>query len=502
MHTSHTSRTRRGRIVKVSVDPAANEPLYRQIYSSLRTDIRDGLLPAGARLPSTRHLASDIDVARSTVVQAYEQLRAEGYIEGILGAGTRVCDTVPDRVVSPPTGRDALAAGDGFEARFSNRARATIDSPRRLLSTLGRPPRAFRLGVPAVDIFPVETWGRLLAKRWARTSSRQLAYSGPSGYMPLREAIAEYLRGARGVRCTASQILVVSGSQQALDLCARVLLDPGDEVWLEDPGYHGARGAFVAAGAQIVCVPVDEEGIRVEDGRAAAPNACAAFITPSRQLPLGVAMSAARRRELLAWAREANAWVIEDDYDSEFRFASRPLPALQGSDDVGCVIYTGTFSKVMFPSMRLGYLVVPEPLIDAFEAMRHFADCQSAYLEQAVMADFIVDGHFERHIRRMRTIYRERQDVLVDAAARELGGLLDLPRSDSGMTLVGWLNPGISDSLVADAAKRRNIDVMPLSAFAMNRRLPDGLLLGYAGVSEVELREAVIELRKAIEEVS
>ena len=213
-------------------------------------------------------------------------------------------------------------------------------------------------------------------------------------------------------------------------------------------------------------------------------------------------MSAARRQELLAWAREANAWIIEDDYDSEFRFASRPLPALQGSDDVGCVIYTGTFSKVMFPSMRLGYLVVPEPLIEAFEAMRHFADCQSAYLEQAVMADFIVDGHFERHIRRMRTIYRERQDVLVDAASRELGGLLDLPRAEAGMTLVGWLNPGISDSLVADAAKRRNIDVMPLNAFAMNRRLPDGLLLGYAGVSEVELREGVTELRKAIEEVS
>ena len=295
--------------------------------------------------------------------------------------------------------------------------------------------------------------------------------------------------------------MMVAGSQQAIDLCARVLLDPGDLVWLEDPGYHGARGAFAAAGASVVPVPVDENGLDVAAARERAPTARMAFVTPSRQLPLGMTMTLARRLELLQWANESDAWILEDDYDSEFRYASRPIAALQGLDACGRVLYTGTFSKVMFPALRLGYLVVPEPLIEAFTAARHFADYHSPYLEQMVMADFIVEGHFERHIRRMRAIYQERQEVLVESAARELAGRIAVAPADAGMTLIGWLQPGDDDVGICGAAARAGVDVLPLTPFATSRRIDPGLLLGYSGVREDEIREGVIRLAAVFEGV-
>jgi GntR family transcriptional regulator/MocR family aminotransferase len=489
--------TRRGRILKISIDAGAGQPLYRQIYESVRLDILSGLLRAGARLPSTRDVAHDLGVARSTVVQAYEQLGAEGYVEGVLGAGTRVSTSLPERHLRPADGPRAAAAPAPFHGSCSRRAAALAEAPRRSQWVLGRSPRAFRAGVPAVDVFPVDVWGRLLAKRWSRTTPRQLAYAEPFGYLPLRTAISEYLRAARGVRCTPEQVLVVAGSQQALDLCGRVLLDPGDRAWMEDPGYHGARGALTAAGAEIVPVPVDDQGLVVARGVAAAPDARLVCVTPSRQLPLGVTMSLPRRLELLRWAVGAGAWVLEDDYDSEFRFASRPLAALQGIDESGCVLYMGTFSKVTFPALRLGYLVVPERLIEPFTAARHFADFHSPYLEQAVMADFIADGHFERHIRRMRAIYQDRQAVLVEAAHAELAGRLDVEPADGGMTLIGWL-PGGDDEAAARRAEAAGVDVLPLAPFAIRHRPPPGLLLGYAGVREPDLREGVTRLARAL----
>ena len=498
---SAVTPTRRGRIVKVAIDADSSEPLYRQVYASVRADIVQGNLTRGATLPSTRQLALDIGVARCTIVQAYDQLRAEGYVESVPGAGTRVSPVLPDdflRRTKPEAVPDELAA---FKGQPSRRGQAILSSPRRVQWTLGRPPRAFRAGVPAVDVFPMDTWGRMLSRRWQRMTSRMLAYSEPAGYPPLRQVVADYLRGARGVRCSPEQVFIVSGAQQALDLCARVLLDPGDRVWLEDPGYHGARGAFVGAGAEIVPVPVDREGLVVAEGERMAPDARLAFVTPSRQLPLGVTMSTERRRELLSWAQDASAWIIEDDYDSEFRYATRPLPSLQGLDTHGCVVYVGTFSKVMFPSLRLGYVVVPESLTDVFAAARHFADYHSPLLEQAVLAEFIMDGHFERHIRRMRTLYRTRQDVLLEAAQAHLAGLMGVQRSDAGISAIGVLE-NIDDVAASRAADRAGIDTVPMSWFAIRHHPAPALLLGYAGVRESELRDGVARLAVVLESLA
>jgi len=492
-------RARRGRILAVAIDQKSGQPLYRQIYGHVRQCILDGRLASGARLPSTRQLAADLRVSRSTAVQAYEQLRAEGYIEGLGGAETRVSGALPDSFVraSPRDVDQKIPLRSSLVP--SVRARATAAAMRRSPPTFGLGPRAFRAGVPAVDVFPIDTWGRIMARRWSRTPARDLAYADPFGYRPLREAIADYLRAARGVRCTADQVMVVAGSQQGLDLAARVLLDPGDKVWLEDPGYHGARGAFTAAGANIVAVPVDQDGLDVMAGRTLAPDARLAFVTPSRQLPLGSTMSLPRRLALLEWAAASRAAFFEDDYDSEFRYASRPLPALQGLDRAGCVLYAGTFSKVTFPSMRLGYLVVPPALVDVFAAARHFMDFHSPFLEQAVMTDFIVEGHFERHIRRMRAIYHERQVLLVNLARERLGGLLDVRPADAGMTVVGWLGGGLDDVATAKAAERAGLHVLPLSPLAV-RPMPPALLLGYAGVRDDEIRDGVNRLAIVLEQ--
>ena len=292
--------------------------------------------------------------------------------------------------------------------------------------------RAFRPGMPAFDGFPFEEWSRYVARRWRNPATDLLGYGDAAGYRPLREAIARHLAVARGVRCDAGQVVIVAGSQQALDLAARVLLDPGDAVWIEEPGYLGARAALAAAGAKLVPVPVDAEGLDVAAGVALQRAAAMAYVSPSHQYPLGVTMSLSRRLALLEWARAAGAWVLEDDYDSEYRYAGRPLAALQGLDGDGRVIYLGTFSKVMLPSLRLGYLVLPPDLVDAFVAARAIADRHSPSVEQAALADFIVDGQLDRHIRRMRMLYAERQAALVDAAKRELAGVLDVPASDAG----------------------------------------------------------------------
>jgi GntR family transcriptional regulator/MocR family aminotransferase len=492
-------RARRGRILAVAIDQKSGQPLYRQIYSHVRQCILDGRLAPGARLPSTRQLAADLRVSRSTAVQAYEQLRAEGYIEGLGGAETRVSGALPDSFVRAGAREPDAPVPLRTSLVPSSRARATMAAHRRSAPPFGLGPRAFRAGVPAVDVFPVDTWGRIMARRWSRTPARDLAYGDAFGYRPLREAVADYLRAARGVRCTADQVMITAGSQQALDLAARVLLDQGDKVWLEDPGYHGARGAFTAAGANIAPIPVDNEGLDVMAGRTLAPDAKLAFVTPSRQLPLGSTMSLARRLALLEWATSSRAAIFEDDYDSEFRYASRPLPALQGLDRSGCVLYAGTFSKVTFPSMRLGYLVVPSALVDVFGAARHFNDFHSPYLEQAVMTDFIVEGHFERHIRRMRAIYHERQVLLVNLARERLGGLLDVRPADAGMTVVGWLGQGLDDIATARAAERAGLHVLPLSPLAI-RPMPPALLLGYAGVRDDEIRDGVNRLAIVLEQ--
>ncbi len=464
-----------------------NQPLYRQLYAELRDAVLAGRLAPGTWLPSSRVLAGELGVSRNTVVLAFDQLVAEGYLEGSARSGTRVAASLP-RTVSPPARR-----GTGAPL-LSRRGRALAEIP--IPPSGATPPRPFRAGAPALDEFPRALWARLAARHWRRASG--LSYGEPAGLAPLREAIAEYVRAGRGARCSAEQVIVVNGSQQGVDLAARVLLDPGDMVWMEDPGYQGARAALVGAGAQVLPVPVDDEGLMVEAGRQLAPGARLVYVSPSHQFPLGITMSAGRRLSLLAWAAQAGAWVLEDDYDSEFRYDAHPLACLQGMDQDGRVVYVGTFSKTLCPALRLGYLIVPEPLVDAFRAARSAADRHSPTLDQAVLADFLAEGHFARHVRRMRRIYLERQDVLVSAIHRRLGGLVHASSNPAGMHLVGWLAGGRGDVAVAARAAAAGVEAAALSGYSIGAKPRGGLLLGYAGFRPDAIRAAVDSLAAAL----
>jgi GntR family transcriptional regulator / MocR family aminotransferase len=474
-------------------------PLHRQLYEELREAILTRRLAPGMRLPSTRTLASELGISRYTAVDAFRQLCAEGYLEGKVGAGTCVARTLPDDLLRPAP--PATSAWRPLRERRPRSQRSDVQMAlgRPLLCTRRGQPRhsqPFQVGVPALDAFPGDHWGRLVA-RYARAMPVSMrGYQDPAGYAPLRRAIASYLAAARGVHCTAEQVIVVSGSQQGIALTAQVLLNPGEAVWMEDPGYLGAKGALLGAGARLIPVPIDAEGLEVEAGNARCPGARLAFVTPSHQCPLGVTMSLRRRLAVLEWAREAGAWIIEDDYDSEYRYVGRPLAALQGLDTAGRVIYSGTFSKVLFPALRLGYLVVPRDLLEAFTAARLFADMHPPPLEQAVLAEFMTEGHFARHIRRMRLLYAERQAALVETA-RSLSDWLDVRPSEAGMHLLGWLPGGSDDQAIAQLVARHLVITHPLSHYYIEPSEQRALLLGYASVPIPAIREGVRRLATA-----
>jgi GntR family transcriptional regulator/MocR family aminotransferase len=478
----------------VSVDRASGTPLYKQIYEEIRRAILDGSLRRGLRLPSTRLLAEELGVSRNIVVLAFEQLVAEGYLESKTGAGTSVANTMPDEIlhVGRRTGQERP-----FPKRnpLSKRGRR-IANMTTLAHTLGPAARLapFQYGLPALDELPLEIWGRLVARHFRRAPKELLGHGDSAGYWPLREAIASYAGVARGVRCNPGQVIVVNGSQQAIDLAARVLLDPGDRAAVENPGYLGARSALQAAGIRLVPVPVDGDGLSVEALKRKAAGAKLLYVTPSHQFPVGVVLSLARRLELLAWAARHRVWIFEDDYDSEYRYESRPIPALQGLDHEGRVIYVGTLSKVLFPSIRFGYIIVPEDLVQAFVAARALTDISSPLVEQAALADFIAEGHLASHIRRMRGLYMERRDVMKDTIQKELEGLLQVQDTQAGMHLVGWLPEGADDALLSREAAKAGLYVMPVSAFAIAPLKRAGLLLGFAGFSQPVIRKGLREL--------
>jgi GntR family transcriptional regulator / MocR family aminotransferase len=482
--------------VWVSLDASSGEPLHRQLYDRLRSGILAGQLSAGARLPSTRTLATELGVSRTTVVTAFENLLAEGYLEGKVGSGTYVAGSLPEEVFGirarpagprpPLSGRELSRRGNLLAA---TRTTAVEDTGS---------PRAFRPGLPALDEFPYGVWRRISASVWRRRSGGLLGYGDPAGYWPLRREISAHLATARAVRCDPNQVIVVSGSQQALDLASRVLLDPGDAVWIEDPGYMGARGALAGSGARLVPVPVDEVGLIVAEGIQREPGARLACVTPSHQYPLGVTMSLTRRLELLGWAGRSGAWVIEDDYDSEFRYTGRPLEALQGLDAEGRVVYVGTFSKVLFPALRLGYLVVPPDLTDAFTAARELVDRHPPTVEQAVLAEFIAAGHFGRHLRRMRALYAARQEALLEEISHQLSGLLDSSPAEAGMHLVGWLPAGTDDRKASRRAAQQGVEAPPVSLYTTHENVRGGLMLGYAAIDEARTRDGVRRLARAL----
>ncbi len=484
--------------LSTALDAHADQPLYQQLYREVRTAILNGTLAPGTRLPSSRMLAQELDISRTTVMLAYEQLTIEGYLSGTQGSGTYVSRILPDTLLAYQPDRLGTTP-----ARQKARPPASLSQPwvqeaNYTIKRETRPPWAFRPGVPELDAFPTRKWGQLLNKYWRHSPGHLLSYGRSAGYTPLCEAIAQYLQSSRGVRCSSDQVIIIAGSQQGLALINQVLVQPGDTVWLEDPGYLGARASFMVAHANIVPVPVDDEGINIHWGQQAGPHARLAFVTPSHQYPLGVTMSLQRRLALLHWASQTDAWIIEDDYDSEFRYSGRPLPSLQGLDPDGRVIYMGTFSKVLFPSLRLGYLVVPPDLVEAFTAARALVDQHSPLMDQAVLAEFMAQGHFSRHIRQMRALYAERQACLLGEAQHKLEGLLALVPDPAGMHLIGHLPSGLPDEVVTKRAAQQGIDLLPLSWFYMKAPPQNGLLLGYAAFSPEKIRVGVDALASVL----
>ncbi|WP_199097003.1 PLP-dependent aminotransferase family protein [Dyella sp. ASV21] len=493
------SRLPAGFVPPVAMDPHNSMPMYLQLSDWFRQAILSGQLRPGQRVPSSRGLASELKISRIPVLGAYEQLQAEGYLETFQGAGTCVARAIPAVLVGPakpgrprPLSHGVNGGPNGASRRVSQRVAQMRGPEQTWLANLG----AFRVGVPALEHFPLGVWSRLVSRHARGLGKEGMVYGSPMGHMPLRTAIAEYLGATRGVRCDASQVLITTGSQQGLQICAHVLFDDGDAVWMEDPGYPGAHQSLRTAGAQLIPVPVDEDGIDVAQGERLGPHARAVYITPSHQFPLGSTMSAARRMRLLEWAARHDAWVIEDDYDSEYRFGGRPLVSLQGTDAHERVIYVGTFSKVMFPAIRVGYLVVPRDLAGAFEAGRDAIDTFTSTLYQYAMTDFIREGHFARHIRSMRTLYQARRAAVLAAIELEMGGRLAVVGADAGMQVAGLLPPGVDDVAVSRAAAQRGVSVRPLSQCYLKPPQRGGLILGYGGASLEEIREGVRQLSR------
>jgi GntR family transcriptional regulator/MocR family aminotransferase len=473
----------------------ARTPARQWLYASLRAEILEGRLRPGSRLPGTRDLAGQYGLSRGTIVSAFEQLQSEGYVDGSVGSGTYVSTVLPDELLkapqpiaahasSPPRSKRGLS---GYSGRL-NLNTATFDM---------RATRAFRTDLPALDLFPTTLWTQIATRRLRRLTATQLLGSEPMGYRPLRSAISDYLIASRGVKCGPEQIAVVSGVQDALDLVARLILDPGDRVCMEEPGYQGAAQVFESVGAKVSAIALDQEGMKVPHGRLRAARLI--YITPAHQFPMGMTMSLPRRLELLEWARGSGALIFEDDYDSEYRYSGRPVPSLQGLDAGGQVIFFGSFSKVLFPSLRVGYLVVPPDLVPHFTAAISVTRRHAPLLDQIVLCDFITEGHFGRHLRRMRQIYAERLSVLLESARERLAGLLEISGIEAGLQTSGWLSRGVTGDAAAKAAASRGVDVVPLNRHS---RLPmerEGLQLGFAAVDVREIRRGVRELAAALE---
>ena len=476
--------------MEITLLPEAEGPAYRRLFETLRTAIATGSLAAGERLPATRELASRISLSRNTVNTAYDMLHAEGYVLARPGSGYYVAEALPDQATL--AWRDDVSNRKPTRRGLSQRGRF-LSQASRPVPVAARP--AFQRGLPALDQFPFRLWQQHLARHCRRPDAQLLRYRDDGGLPELRSALRDYLNLARGVRCEADQLIVVKGGQAALDLVTRMLVDEGDKVAIEEPGYPGARDALLAAGAALLPTPVDQEGLRVEY---LTPAARLVYVTPSYQFPLGVTLSAARRMELLHWATMHDAYIIEDDYDSEFRYSGRPLSCMQGLDTGERVIYVGTFSKVMFPALRLGYIVVPRHLRDAFANALRKTGQDAPSLLQAVAADFIRSGQLASHIRRMRGLYASRQQSFVQLAGKHLASMLDVQPTHAGMQLACRFKVDIDEQQLRRRAADRGLDIACLSAYYMEACDAPGLLLGYAGIPQEAMEAAILELREIL----
>ena len=478
----------------IFLDASGSRTLQDQIYRGIRQCILDGRVGADRRLPSTRALAADLGVSRTTALLALEQLRAEGYVIARRGSGMFIAPALPEHLppAVAPVGIQVTRPPFSWRGYTLSRMRPP---DRRLKPAMAC---AFRLGTPALDLFPQRLWSQITREFLRAMTPAQLDYSQLAGLRQLREAIAEQVQ-SRGTRCDADQVQVVTGAQRGLDLISHMLLDPGDEAWMEDPGYTGARGALTAASATVLSIPVDAEGMMVV-GNPELTNVRLAYVTPSCQFPLGIAMSLERRHQLLAWARRSRAWIVEDDYDCDIHHASPPLPCLHALDPDGRVIYVGTFSKSLFPALRLGFLIVPRDLQQGFITARLATDLHPPVLEQMVLAEFIARGHYARHLRRMQAAYAERLDALRRAIDRS-GAPLRLRPVQSGMHAVVDVD-GVSAERVHAEAASRGVETMPLSAYYFGAgSRPNALFLGFGSVAPAAIRAGVTKLARVIDTV-
>jgi GntR family transcriptional regulator / MocR family aminotransferase len=498
--TGMVKRTGGALLLSVRIDRQSGRPVSTQLLTTLREIILSGGLGAGERMPASRTLARDVGVSRTTVIEVYDRLCAEGLTEARVGAGTYVSDALNDS--RPRPDRAQSRAASAAAGRAPRVARQLQRATGMFLERLPHEPRAFTTALPAFDAFPLAQWSRQVAKHWRAHRDVVMGYGDPHGFYPLRRAIAAHLRANRGIGCEAEQVFVVGGAQQAFQILGDVLLDPGDDVWFENPGAIGARNALVASGANLVPVPIDDEGLSVAEGIRLAPRFKLAFVTPAHQQPLGVTMSLKRRFALLQAADVANAYVIEDDYDGEFCYGGHPQPTLKSVDETGRVIYVGTFSKSLFPALRLGYFVCPPSLVTVMETVT------SAFLQgvpsnpQAVVADFMEEGRFATHLRRMRRIYAERHQVFLDASRQWLAGRLDVVPTDTGLHTIARLAPDLSEEAVTRAALSHSVTVAPIGRFCISPVATKGLVLGFSGVRPPEIVRGVKTLARALDSLA
>ena len=491
----------------INVETASSQPLHRQIYEEFRKAIFSGRISSGTRVPSTRQMANILGVSRATVTQAYDYLLSEGYFESFAGSGTYVSKMIPDELLEADSAEEASETNKNRSGELKRRLSEygkSLDSRDWLGFPDDEPPTQFTFGRPDLEQFPMRIWSQLMSRHCRNRNFALLdCPTKAAGYMPLKEAIVDYLKRARAVVADPKQVIVVNGSQQALDLVTRVLIDRGDLVGIEEPGYIGAQKAFLAQGANLAPVYVDTNGIRVDYLRRrfdeeAEDRMKLLYVTPSHQYPTGCVLSLPRRLELLSWANRTGAMIIEDDYDSEFRYGGKPIPALSGIDHQGSVIYVGTFSKVLLPALRLGYLVVPEDLIDIFTRAKWLVDRHSSLLQQQVLSDFIIEGHLERHIRKMRALYEKRRKLVI----RMLEGLFEdkvtIYGDSAGINVLVRFKTSVPDETLVTSAREKGIGIASTRQLYLGNAPSGEFLLNYGGLQDSELIDGLSTLRSLI----
>lgn len=483
----------------IQLDPGSKMPLYRQMYNNLRNAILTQQLMPGFRLPSTRDLAPMLGVSRNTIRNAFDQLLAEGYLESAVGSGTFVSQQLPDDLL-PALRQTVDREKRPFSSPIAQRAERYAAIGKNMLTPYVQATAPlFPIGSPALDAFPFDIWAKLTARFYKELDPKELQLGRHMvGYPPLRQAIANYLKATRGVECQPEQIIITSGSQLGLYVSAQVLINPGDSVWVENPGYSAAWGAVDLAGGAIKAIPVDEEGLVVEAGIAKAENGRVAIVTPSHQYPLGYTMSLARRLQLLNWANRQDAWIVEDDYDSAYRYNSPPLAALQALDPAQRVIYVGTFSKMLFPALRLGFVVVPRDLLPAFVGTRTQIDVRTPIISQAVLAAFLSEGYFMRHLRRMRKLYQARRDCLITELHKQLGDTITIGPTDCGMHFTIFLPDDAPQEKIHRDLLQQGWFAEFLSYAYFGDPQRSGIGLGYTNLTPEKIRHRTHILAQAI----